>query len=178
MIPVEYFWGVLFVVFGIIGMARGLWKELGVTTLLLLSLFALKVGWERVGEKILPLLQKVPLAEASTENAQAIYYTVTILFVAYIAYEGITLKFPIRQMVGLLKAAFGLLGGLLNGYLIVGTIWDVVAQANYFQPDVSLVAGALTDVHNTIIQYLPVTFINEFVLLGLGMVLLLAIVLK
>jgi uncharacterized membrane protein required for colicin V production len=177
-IPVEYFWGVLFVVFALIGAARGLWKELGVTTLVLLSLFALRVAWERVGEQLLPLLQKVPLAETSTANAQAVYYIVTILFVAYISYEGITLKFPIKQMGGIVKGALGLLGGALNGYLIVGTIWDVIAQANYFQPEVTILSGGLTDLHNTIVQYLPITFISEFVFLVLGMILLLAIVLK
>jgi uncharacterized membrane protein required for colicin V production len=178
MIPVEYFWGVLFAVLAVIGAARGLWKELGVTTIVLLSLFALKVAWDRVGENLLPLLQKVPLAEASTANAQAIYYIVTILFVAYISYAGVTLKFPVRQMSGVAKAAFGLLGGFLNGYLIVGTVWDVVAQADYFRPEATLLSGSLTDLHNTIVQYLPVTFLSEFVLLGLGMILLLAIVLK
>jgi uncharacterized membrane protein required for colicin V production len=178
MIPVEYFWGILFIVFGIIGATRGLWKELGVTTILLLSLFALKVGWERIGEQLLPLLQKMPLAEGSTASAQATYYTATILFVAYISYAGFTLKFPIKQMTGLVKALLGLAGGLLNGYLIVGTVWDVVAQAEYFQPDMAVLTGPLTEMHGNIVQYLPVTFINEFVFLALGMILLLAIVLK
>lgn len=178
MIPVEYLWFTLIGVFGVVGMVRGLWKELGVTTILLLSLFALKVGWERIGEQLLPLLQKVPLAEGSTESAQATYYTATILFVAYISYAGFTLKFPIKQMTGLLKALLGLMGGLLNAYLIVGTVWDVIAQADYFQPDMSMLTGPLTEMHNTIVQYLPVTFINEFVFLALGMILLLAIVLK
>lgn len=178
MIPVEYFWGILFIFFGIVGMARGLLKELGATTILLLSLFALKLGWDRIGAKLLPLLQKVPLAEASVANAMAIYYIVTVLFVAYISYEGVTLKFPIKQLGGPVKAAFGLLGGLLNGYLVVGTVWDVVAQANYFQPEVSVLSGGLTDLHNSIVPYLPVSFFNEFVMLILGMILLLAIVLK
>jgi uncharacterized membrane protein required for colicin V production len=177
-IPVEYLWGILFAVLTVIGAARGLWRELGVTTIVLLSLFALKVAWDRIGENLLPLLQKVPLAENSTANAKAIYYIVTIIFVAWISYAGVTLKFPIRQMKGLAKAAFGLLGGFLNGYLIVGTIWDVVAQADYFRPEVTTVTGGLTDLHNNIVQYLPVTLMSEFVLLGLGMILLLAIVLK
>jgi hypothetical protein len=40
------------------------------------------------------------------------------------------------------------------------------------------IADTVTQLHNTIAQYLPVTFINEFVFLILGMILLLAIVLK
>ena len=65
MIPVEYVWGVLFIIFAIMGMARGLQKELGATTVILLSLFVLKSAWERIGSQILPYLQKVPVAESS-----------------------------------------------------------------------------------------------------------------
>jgi hypothetical protein len=36
----------------------------------------------------------------------------------------------------------------------------------------------LTELHNTIVQYLPVTFINEYVMLVLGMILLVAIILR
>jgi uncharacterized membrane protein required for colicin V production len=178
MIPVEYFWGILFIVFGVIGMARGLVKELGASTILLLSLFALKLGWEQLGERLIPILQNVPVAEGSSESAMALYYITTILFVTYISYAGVVLKFPVKELAGPAKAMVGLVGGLLNGYLIVGTVWDVVAQANYFLPDVSVLSGALTDLHNTAVQYLPITFINEYVMLGLGMILLLAIVLK
>ena len=34
MIPVEIYWGTLILVFGLIGMARGLWKELGTSSVL------------------------------------------------------------------------------------------------------------------------------------------------
>lgn len=177
MIPVEYFWGVLFIAFGIVGMVRGLLKELGATTILLLSLFALKVGWDQIGSKIVGTVQgRAP--DAGDSTVMAAYYAVVILAVAYISYEGVVLNFPLKNLVGPAKAVFGLLGGLLNGYLVVGTVWDVVAQANYFQPNVTMLSGSLTDLHSTIVQYLPVTFINEWVMLVLGLILLLAIVLK
>ena len=182
MIPIEVLWLTLIVVFGIVGAVRGLWKELGVTTVMLLSLFVLKFGWEQVGSKIVDALP----GDLPTTTVMAIYYGVTVVFVAFISYEGISLKFPIKEMKGLGKAIFGLPGGLLNGYLIVGTIWDVVNQADYFGLTVPMgssgtsiaISNSLTALHNTIVQYLPVTFMNEFVMLVLGMVLLLAIILK
>jgi hypothetical protein len=70
------------------------------------------------------------------------------------------------------------MGGLLNGYLIIGSIWDVWAHANYLRPTVQLVKDPLSATHQTIIQYLPVTFINEYLLLLFGMLLLIAIILK
>lgn len=182
MIPVEYIWLTLIGVFGIVGMVRGLWKELGVTTVLLLSLFVLTFGWEQIGSKILDLMPG-NLPEA---NTMALYYTVLILFIGFIAYEGFTLKFPIKEVKGLLKGILGLPGGLLNGYLIVGTIWDVTNQAKYYGWKVPYgttgtmitVSDSLTDLHHTITSYLPTTFINEFVLLMLGMILLVIMLLK
>ena len=182
MIPVEYLWISLFIAFGIIGAARGLSKELGTATILLLSLFALKAGWERIGAKI---VEAVP-GTAEEATIAAVYYIVSILFVAFISYEGIVLEFPMKKQAGIVKTVLGFAGGLFNGYLIIGTIWDAVNQAQYFGVRLPLgstgqtisIANTLTDLHNTIVQYLPITFINEFVLLVLGLILLLAIVLK
>lgn len=182
MIPVEVLWLTLVGVFSIIGMVRGLWQELGVTTVLLLSLFVLKFGWEQVGSKIVEVLP----GDLPTTTVMAIYYGVTIIFVAFISYEGISLRFPIKEMKGLGRALFGFPGGLLNGYLVVGTIWDVVNQADYFGLQVSIgssgtsiaISNSLTALHNTVVQYLPISFMNEFIMLVLGMILLLAIILK
>ena len=182
MIPVEYLWLVLFLVFGVTGMVRGLWKELGVTTVMLLSLFVLIFGWNKIGAVI---VDKIPVQIPAT-TIMALYFIIPVVFIAFIAYEGITLKFPLREMRGIFKALLGFPGGLLNGYLIVGTIWDVISQAKYFGLKVPLgqtgatvmVSDSLTKLNTDIVQYLPVSFVNEFVLLLLGMILLVAIILK
>lgn len=181
MIPVEYLWLALILVFGITGMVRGLWKELGVTTVLLLSLFVLTFGWKQIGSRI---VEAIP-GQASAATIEALYYIIPVVFVAFIAYEGISLEFPVREMKGVFKGLLGLPGGLLNGYLIVGTIWDAVNKADYFGLEVPLgntgatvmVSDSLTNLNATIVQYLP-SFVNEFVLLLLGMILLVAIILK
>ncbi|MGQ9598681.1 MAG: hypothetical protein ACUVWZ_04630 [Anaerolineae bacterium] len=182
MIPVEYLWLMLIGVFGIVGMVRGLWKELGVTTVLLISLFVLIFGWEQIGSKILDLMP----GELPETTTMSLYYTILILFIGFVSYEGFTLKFPIKEMKGLLKGVLGLPGGLLNGYLIVGTIWDVTNRAKYYNWEVPYgttgtliaVSDSLTNLHHTLTSYLPTTFLNEFVLLVLGMILLLIMLLK
>ena len=182
MIPVEFLWLTLILFFGVIGATRGLAKELGVTTILLLSLFVLKFTWEQLAARGLALLgDRVPV-----ETVMAIYYIVSIVFVAIISYEGFTLVFPVRQTKGISKAILGFPAGLFNGYLIVGTIWDVTNQAKYFGLKVPFecydksvaISDCLSDLHNLLAQYLPITFINEYLMLALGMILLLAIVLK
>ena len=182
MIPVEYLWIALIIVFGVTGIVRGLWKELGVTTVLMLSLFVLTFGWKQIGSKIVDVFP----GNTPADTIMAIYYIVPIIFVAFIAYEGVSLEFPIREMKGLVKAMLGLPGGLLNGFLIVGTIWYAVSYADYFDLKVPMgssgatvaISDSLTSLHGTLVHYLPVSFINEYVLLLVGMILLVAIILK
>ncbi len=185
MIPVEYFWGILFIFFGIIGATRGLWKELGTSAILLLSLFALQFGWSLGEETIISLAQNLPFGDAPAETVEALYYSISILFVAFIGYEGVVLEFPMKKVKGVLKGILGFLGGLLNGYLVVGTIWDVVDSADYFGLEVMAnniltpISSLLTPTYEELAALLPLTLIgNEAVFLVLGMILLLAIVLK
>ncbi|MFC2046461.1 hypothetical protein ACFLTC_02955 [Chloroflexota bacterium] len=180
MVPVEYIWLTLWAVFGIVGMVRGLAKELGVTTILLLALFALYVGWTQVGTQIVSTVQGQASA-ARESTVMAVYYSVSIAFIAFISYEGVVLRFPMKEMRGLGKGVFGVVGGLLNGYLIVGTVWDAVARANYFLPDVSVVSGYPSQLHSTIVQYLPLAVMDRtspIIFLVAGMILLLALVFK
>ena len=182
MIPIEYLWITLIIVLGIVGAARGLNKELGVTTILLLSLFVLKFAWKQLGARGIALVGD----RVAADTVMALYYIAVIIFVAIISYEGFTLAFPVRQMKGVTKGITGLPGGLLNGYLIFGTIWDVANRADYFGLKVPFecfgktlaISDCLTNFHNVLVHYMPITFINEFVMLVLGMILLLAIVFK
>ncbi len=191
MIPIEVLWMGLIALFGVIGLVRGLWRELGVTTILLLSLFALKMGQDLILDALATRLPADTLSGLPNETIQAIYYISTVAFVTFIAYQGITLVFPIKQQTGLVKWLFGYLGGLVNGYLIVGTAWDVSSQADYFGLKVPLgttgqaiqISDYLTKLHAAVTRFLPVTLLNAndfipYFFLALGMILLLAIILK
>lgn len=190
MIPVEYLWLTVILVFAIVGMGRSIRKELGVSAVMLLSLFVLNLGQQLILDKIAAQLPET-LTRAPSGTITAIYYIVGVLFVAFISYQGIVLIFPIKELKGVPKWFFGFLGGLFNGYLIIGTIWDVVAQANYFGIKVSYgstgtfisISETLTKLHQSIIKFLPVALMNSgefvpYVFLVLGMILLLAIILK
>lgn len=180
MIPVEYFWGTLIFTFGIIGAVRGIAKELGTAAVVALTLFALWLGWDQAGDLIVNLVKRGPFSNLTKAEIAALYYSTAILIVAFLAYEGIVLKFPIN-LKGILSNIFGFILGLLNGYLVVGTVWDVMAHAAYFSPQVKIVSSPYSAAHNTIIQFLPVSIMNDFSpfpMLLLGMLLLLAIIFK
>jgi uncharacterized membrane protein required for colicin V production len=152
MIPIEFFWITFIAMFGVIGGARGLRKELGASAILLLSLFVAFVGEQQILSRVTPALQ-----------------------------EGIVLSFPIKELVGLGKGIFGFLGGVLNGYLVIGTLWNTTANADYFRPNLAVVSSPLSAFHDSVVSYLPVSVMGSFspyIMLVLGMILLLAIVLK
>jgi hypothetical protein len=179
MIPVEYVWFVLLLAFTAIGAARGLAKELGTAAVLMISLFTLYIVWVKfVGKMVAP-------AQASSGGGTgmlgAAYFGIAIIVIAYISYQGYVLSFPIKEVKGFFGGVFGLLSGLLNGYLVVGTIWDVLARAKYFEPKLSIVSCCLSDLHNTIVHYLPLTLmqnISPFILLVPGVLLILLMLLK
>ena len=180
MIPVEFYWGTLIFTFGVIGAVRGVAKELGTGAVLALTLFALWFGWDQAGDLLVKLVQQGPFEEFTAAQVEALYYTFAILIVAFIAYEGIVLQFPIK-LKGILNNIFGYMIGLLNGYLVVGTIWDVTANAKYYWPTIKIITSPFSELHDAIIQYLPVSIMNDFSpfpMLLLGMLLLLAIIFR
>lgn len=181
MIPIEYFWIMLVIMFGVIGSARGLRRELGATAILLLSLFAAYIGEQQILSRLAPSLKTGALGGWPEGTIVAIYYSVLIIFVAFISYEGIVLAFPIKELKGLGKGIFGFLGGLLNGYLVIGTVWNAIANANYFRPNLTIVSEPLSSLHEGVVSFLPISLMENFspyIVLVLGMILLLAIVLK
>jgi len=180
MIPIEYFWIALIAVFGAIGAARGLVKELGATAILSLSLFTLFLGWDKLGSHIFEAVHS-RAGGAQTSTVEAAYFSIAVLLVAFISYEGFVLSFPVKEMKGLFKGVLGFAGGLLNGYLVVGTVWDAVAHAGYLAPKLTVVVHDFTALHNRLIEYLPITLMDKsspLIALVLGMILLLAIIFK
>jgi len=179
MIPIEYFWMALILVFGLIGSARGLRKELGTSAILLLSLFALYMLEALLLNRL--AFTKDRLTGWPALSLNAFYWIVSIMFVAFISYEGVTLQFPVKELKGIGKGFFGFLGGLLNGYLFIGTIWNALAFANYFRPKVNIVTGPLSELHSNLVALLPISImadVSPWIFFILGMILLLAIVLK
>ena len=173
MIPVEYVWFVALLAFCAIGAARGLARELGTAAVLMISLFTLHIVWSK-------FIAGLASAGAS-EWLKSAYFGIAILIVAYISYEGYVLSFPVKQIKGLFGSAFGLLSGLLNGYLVVGTLWDLLAQADYFSSKWDLVNGPLSGLHNTLAHYLPLSLMQNtspFILLVPGVLLILLMLLK
>jgi hypothetical protein len=137
--PIEYLWIILTLLFAVVGVVRGFLKELGVTIVLIATLFGL--------DRVIPLLEQFirdgkvsflfkpftgnPVADQPTNLLLMIIFQGLVLLAAFIAYQGETLayegsspRFPVGGLLG------ALVGGV-NGYLITGTLWWILDHYKY-----------------------------------------------
>ena len=151
--PIEYLWIILTLMFVVIGVVRGFLKELGVTIVLIATLFGL--------DRVIPLVEQLitegklsflfkpftgdPVADQPTHLLLMIIFQGLVLVAAFIAYQGETLayegsspKFPVGMFLG------ALVGGV-NGYLITGTLWWILAHYQYPVSPSMVDTGQLTE---------------------------------
>ena len=161
--PVEIIWGVLVITFGLIGIVRGFLKELGVTTVLLIVLFA----FDHWRGKMYGLVAKgveravgLSLAEGPRESiAKASFYIIALVIATFISYHGETLAFQGTPPKGITGVLLGLIIGLVNGYLVAGTIWFYLDKFDY---PFGLISKPLTPLAQELIKILPMAILPPF----------------
>jgi uncharacterized membrane protein required for colicin V production len=145
MVEIQQLFVMLILVLGVIGMVRGFLKELGVTLVLIATLFAL--------DRLIPIVNNfingggfgflglgpVPQTE-STDSLLFVLFSAMMVAATYIAYQGETLAFEGKNPSGIVGALLGFLIGAVNGYLLFGTIWWLM---NFYQYPFGLVAQPL-----------------------------------
>ncbi len=164
--PVELIFLTVFVIFGIIGVVRGYGKELGVTTMLFITLFVLEFLDERYQTQVTRLLGVFagPDQEAQIA-AKGLLYCGALLVVTFISYEGETLSFPGKRG----KVIFDLGTGLLNGYLFAGSLWYYLQAANW---PILRPTGEFTALYRTLVRFLPPAVFPWQYLIGLAVIML------
>ena len=140
MIPLNtVFWG-LVLFFGMIGALRGWAKEILVSSSVFLAMFIQQVFGQYVlgaDNPYLPMLLQAsdgvaPPAEYST--TQFYVCTSLLLLLTFFGYAGPTVVGRVGSKVAreqLQDALLGFFLGLLNGFLIIGTLWFFVHKAGY-----------------------------------------------
>src|SRR5512136_3204359 len=145
MVEIQELFVVLILVMGVIGLVRGFLKELGVTLVLIATLFAL--------DRLIPIVNNFvnggggflslgPVPETqSTDEILFVIFTVLLVAATYIAYQGETLAYEGNNPKGIVGGLLGFLIGAVNGYLLFGTLWWV---ANFYKYPFGLVTPPLT----------------------------------
>jgi len=145
MVQIQELFVILIVVMGIIGMVRGFLKELGVTLVLIATLFALDRLIPIIGGFMLKgglgFLGLQPDAEV-TRGVLFLVFAAMMIGATYIAYAGETLAYEGNNPKGIVGALLGFLIGAVNGYLLFGTIWWLL---NAYQYPFGLVATPLPE---------------------------------
>lgn len=165
--PLEVLWGVLIITFALVGIVRGFLKELGVTTVLLVLLFGLSRLEDKIPEFLTRAVANVGFTVPKATNPKgqliwASFYVIVIVFVTLISYHGETLAFEGRPPKGPKGALFGLMTGLLNGYLISGSLWYFLDKYDYPIKLLYLFEEPLTKFAESLIPLLPLTLLRPF----------------
>jgi hypothetical protein len=145
------------VIITLIGLARGYVRELGSTLIILVAIFILTFFQQQLTGVVARFTTDVTNSNA----ALSIIFSVLFIAIVFMSYSGRTLAFngtPAPPPQGTL---ISLAIGLLNGYLVAGTLWYYqqiysypIGQLVEFQPQ-------LTERAQSIVNYLPPTLFDN-----------------
>ncbi len=154
MIQIQDFVFGMMLVMGVVGVVRGFLKELGVTLVLIATLFGLDRliplvnGFVNSGK--LSFLGMGPVPETTSTSAiLCVVFTALMVLAAFISYQGETLSYEGNNPRGIVGTLLGFLIGLVNGYLLFGTIWWIF---NYYRYPFSLIVQPLPDAATQIVS--------------------------
>jgi len=151
LISLTVLFGLLVVLFGVIGAMRGWAKELLVTSAVVLGLFLNSILATYV-------LSYRTALEAEPSGTAFTVRSLVLVVLAIFGYQtpkiqALQAKLVREHLEGIL---LGLVMGLLNGYLLIGSLWSYMHQAGY--AITSLVvppSGELADQVNGLMAFMP-----------------------
>jgi hypothetical protein len=168
--PIEILFLTVIAIFGVIGIVRGLQRELGVTTMLLVALSIITLSETFLEPRLSKALGFDPNA-ANVMTTQAIIYTTILFVITFIAYQGETLTFP----GGGPSPILALLVGLINGYFFAGTIWYYWNRAGW---PAGLVVPPFDQFYDAMLRILPPAILPWWFFVSMLILMLLLRVLK
>ena len=147
--PIEILFLVVIGLFGAIGVVRGYQRELGVTTMLLLALFIIEFFMATtLGDRVTGVLSNAGVSETQVDTIVDLTACAVLLIVTFISYQGLGLVYPGSGRNNFLS----LLIGLLNGYLLAGSIWWYLQNAGW---PFARVTEPFTSAYDFLVQLLP-----------------------
>jgi uncharacterized membrane protein required for colicin V production len=174
--PIELFFGVLVLVFALIGLVRGFLRELGVTTVMMFALFVLHLFEPFLDQGVTRVMAMGDgLVEAQSQSGvQTGLFVIVIAVIAFISYAGETLSFAGESPRGPLGIILGALIGGLNGYLIAGSVWYYLHKWDYAIAWMGFSSEQLSETAQSLVEFMPIAFLGQPFLLGQSLLLYLA----
>lgn len=156
--PIETLFVTIQLLIATIGVVRGYARELGNTLVFMTAIFFLSYVGGLANSRISSFAESTfGFAAGSPALDAFLFFLYVGLFLAIVfaSYAGKTLDFggkPLRAPEGTILSV---LVGLLNGYLVAGTIWYYANLYNY--PFMNVDTNQLSDTAKFMIAYLPQT---------------------
>jgi hypothetical protein len=154
--PIETLFVTIQLLIAMIGVVRGYARELGNTLVFMAAIFFLSYVGGLGNPRIVSFAENTFGFAAGSEQLNAFLfflYVGVFLAIVFASYAGKTLDFggkPLRAPEGTILSV---LVGLLNGYLVAGTIWYYANLYNY--PYMNVDTSQLTSTAQFMIAYLP-----------------------
>lgn len=154
--PIEILFYTALLIFGVIGLVRGVHRELG-NAIIFMAVVAIlglanSQGWiERGAQAVAAALSA---DAARTAEITFTVYFVLLVVVVIVTYQGKTPDFSTKPVMGFWGGVLGFIVGAFNGYLIAGTLWF---YADRYQYPFNLLTGPLTATGTLLLQYSPLT---------------------
>jgi len=178
--PIEILWATVLTFFVFIALVRGYHKELGVTIVLLATLWVLKQAEIIVvkkpttgiyGSMYLALSKSNPLHTnlIPESNALKMYLFLGVLVLIVLAsYRGRTITLSGTPTKGHARGLLDIAVGAVNGYLFAGTAWYYMALFGYpFPKWMHVDMSRTTHLAQVIVsQYLPPTLLDDKIILA------------
>lgn len=156
MVSLVVLFAILIGLFAIIGAMRGWAKELLVTSSIILALFLIQILEKHIQPYSTALLLQPP-------GTQFMVRALILAFLAFFGYQTPHIRALQPKLVRerLQDVLLGLILGALNGYLLFGSIWFFLHQANYPTTWVQLPApgSELEQQILNVVKYLPPTIL-------------------
>lgn len=163
MSPVELVFFTIGIIVTLIGLARGYVQELGSTLIILVAIFILSFFQNELSGVLTGLTTRLAGTDGTEGNNLLLSLVFTILFgaIVFMSYSGRTLAFSGKPAPAPQGTLISLGIGLLNGYLIAGTLWYYQHVYGYPISEFIEFSTPLTDRAQGLVEFLPPTLFDN-----------------
>ena len=154
--PLELTFGVIVIFIMLVALARGYPKELGNTVIILATIFVLSFFEARFVTLFTTVGPSLLGNDTATINLfLSVLFEGIFIMAVFASYAGITFDFPGRPVGAPVGPLLTLAVGLLNGYLIAGTLWYYQDRFGYPSQLLGVIQLPLTATGQALVAVVP-----------------------